>query len=40
MEERASSVDDKLKYLNLLINNSLHSDVNDDNVVRGFKLCY
>lgn len=35
----ASSVEDKLKYLNLLTNNSLHSDVNDDNVVRGLNYA-
>jgi hypothetical protein len=37
---KASSVDDKLKYLNLLINNSLHSDINDDdNMVRGLNYA-
>lgn len=37
--KEASTVEDKLKYLNLLINNSLHSDINDGNVVRGLNYA-
>lgn len=37
--KKASTVEDKLKYLNLLINNSLHSDINDDDAVRGLNYA-